>query len=512
MKNNFTPPYYKNPGKIGFLRILTAFVLASLLLSSCVQEPESPRVELSERDQLSKVRNWFEQNKAKLRLPERGNNLRSESQELILPFFEKEPDWDQFHHYYFPDGREVFEVSLANATKYFPASMLDSFPDRNPAELVIQNIMFVKHPTEERFDPLISRYYPDGEGSIEEFENISYNSIPPLLSGNLEVFTYNERFFVGFQFSEGVLDHSYRYQPYEGDKKFDHSNFDVKCVVTYHEVGYSVCSGGICNTTVERMVGVTSCSGDSYGDSYVYSGGSGDYTGPSAGTDGDGTCSSCDYGVPVLPGPNLRIEIHQSFKDKPNLICTLEKLKLSDFVSDLALFDGTPENMRNVILKVGETKKINGWEVNAYTDPTLIPYRIEITLNEKKLNRGALEIARTILHEIIHAEIMVANDTKKPFSFDPDFTANYNRYKENYEGYFQSHNYMADYLIGKMADVLREIHPYLGKSDFESNSDAMAIFPRGLAPPDYYKALAWIGLKDTEEWEQNSLKEIYTDW
>lgn len=157
------------------MRILTAFVLASLLLSSCLQEPESPRVELSERDQLSNVKNWFEQNKTKLRLPERGSNLRSGSQELILPFFEKEPDWEQFHHYYFPDGRKVFEVSLANATKYFPASMLDSFPDRNPDELVIQNIMFVKHPTEERFDPVIARYYPDGEDSIEDFKGISYD-------------------------------------------------------------------------------------------------------------------------------------------------------------------------------------------------------------------------------------------------------------------------------------------------------------------------------------------------
>ena len=83
--------------------------------------------------------------------------------------------------------------------------MLDSFPDRNVEDLVIQNIMFISHPTEHRFDPVIARYYPDGEGSIADFENISYNSIPPLWSGSLEVFTYDERFFVGFKFLEGVF-------------------------------------------------------------------------------------------------------------------------------------------------------------------------------------------------------------------------------------------------------------------------------------------------------------------
>jgi len=141
-----------------------------LFLPSCIDEPEAPSLPLNEGGQLAQVRDWFEANKTNLRLPDRGTNYRTESQELILPFFEKEPDWEQFHHYFFPDGREVFEVSLENATKYFPTSMLDSFPDKNVEDLVIQNIMFISHPTEQRFDPVIARYYhPDGGGSIEDF-------------------------------------------------------------------------------------------------------------------------------------------------------------------------------------------------------------------------------------------------------------------------------------------------------------------------------------------------------
>jgi len=84
------------------------------LLTSCVDEPEAPKIQVEENSQLMKVKTWFEENKTTLRLPERGSNFRTDAEELILPFFEKEPDWDKFHHYYFPDGREVFEISLDN--------------------------------------------------------------------------------------------------------------------------------------------------------------------------------------------------------------------------------------------------------------------------------------------------------------------------------------------------------------------------------------------------------------
>jgi hypothetical protein len=132
----FSRPKFMHPNPPGFRLIMILFLIGNLFLISCVQEAEVPTAIRSESVQLSKIKAWFEENKSKLRLSGGGTNLRVSSQELILPFFEKEPDWDQFHHYYFPDGREVFEISLANATKYFPTTMLDSFPNQNPAEVV----------------------------------------------------------------------------------------------------------------------------------------------------------------------------------------------------------------------------------------------------------------------------------------------------------------------------------------------------------------------------------------
>ncbi|PZV78039.1 hypothetical protein CLV31_11815 [Algoriphagus aquaeductus] len=51
----------------------------NLLLMSCVEEPEASQIEIDENSQIAQVKSWFEENKTKLRLPERGSNLRNES-------------------------------------------------------------------------------------------------------------------------------------------------------------------------------------------------------------------------------------------------------------------------------------------------------------------------------------------------------------------------------------------------------------------------------------------------
>ncbi|MDG1275844.1 MAG: hypothetical protein P8O16_01100 [Algoriphagus sp.] len=384
-----------------------------MLISSCIPEPESPTIEVSENSQLMKVREWFEENKTTLRLPERGSNYRTDAQELILPFFEKEPDWDQFHHYYFPDGREVFEVSLENATKYFPKSMLDSFPNQNPADFVIQNIMFIKHETANRFDPLIARYYPDNQNNKSDFDEISYNTIPFDWSGKLEIFTYDEHFFVGFEFKEGVFERSYTYQEVNGDKKITQYNMDVRCTTIYFPVGYEACSGGHCTTTIERWVGETSCSGSSSGSNYIYNTGSGSDGGPSGTPDGGG-CSTCPkvpprdlpkYEPPTIPLPSSIIvglknpcaaDIFRELSRGSKNLTDLTGLGgLDIFPGMLDLFEQSGKFDYRI-----QNGYVNG--ANAFTE------RVNginvITLNNAYLAQAtSLSIARTIIHETVHA-------------------------------------------------------------------------------------------------------------
>ncbi|MFN3758365.1 MAG: hypothetical protein ACK4SF_04035 [Algoriphagus aquaeductus] len=279
-----------------------------------MDEPEAPKIELADRTPVAKVKAWFEENKTKLRLPERGSNLRTESQKLILPFFEKEPDWDKFHHYYFPDGREVFEVNLENTTKYFPTSMLDSFPIHNPAEVVIQNILFVKRINEERFDPVIARYYPSNTLQKKFFEDMNYQSIDYDWSGIIEMFTYDEHHFVGFRIGEGKVLSNFTLKTYDGEKRKFDANLDLRCHTTYSPVGYQVCAGGTCYTTVERYIAQTSCSGSSGIDNWDYFNyPTGDQNEPRyPTTDGlGGDCSNCEYDPPTIPSPLKKLNCIQ---------------------------------------------------------------------------------------------------------------------------------------------------------------------------------------------------------
>jgi hypothetical protein len=379
-----------------------------MIISSCIPEPESPKIEVSENSQLMKVREWFEEYKTTLRLPERGSNFRTDAQELILPFFEKEPDWDKFHHYYFPDGREVFEVSLENATKYFPKSMLESFPNQNPADFVIQNIMFIKHETAERFDPVIARYFPENESQIKLFESISYNRIPYDWSGKLEVFTYDEHFFVGFEIKEGIFERSYTYQEVNGDKRKTQYNMDVRCTTVYFPVGYQTCSGGHCTTTIERFVGETSCSGSS-GSNFIYNSGSGSDGRPSGTPDG-GSCSTCEYDPPKIPEPNFKISNKISFREYPCLSSSVNKAvdkNFSNEIQDLILdVFGESEDF-NIVIEAFDFKdnKLDGTTFLSGGNPSEGYATFTISINTFLNNTSREYITATVFHEFLHAYI-----------------------------------------------------------------------------------------------------------
>jgi hypothetical protein len=299
------PPHYKKLTRFG----LSLIFGISLALSPCIEEPEFSKIEASKSPQIANVKEWFEENKTKLRLPELGSNFRTESQELILPFFEKEPNWEKFHHYFFADGREVFEVSLENATKYFPKSMLDSFPNRNPKEIAIQNIMFIKHPTENRFDPLIARYFPSDEYSINRQKNISYNSLDELWSGSIDIFTYDEHHFIGFTYEDGELKSTNRY----GEKPNANTRTLGDCRTVIREVTWVTQSpgntaedpAGLGNTIHRGLVAETTCTGSG---GYTPSGGVVNVNGTPyysyGGIDSGVSCrGTCEYIVPVINRP-----------------------------------------------------------------------------------------------------------------------------------------------------------------------------------------------------------------
>jgi hypothetical protein len=397
-----------------------------LSLGACMEEQEDLTQVSNLPPQLAQVKQWFEANKGQLRIRDGGASFRTESQELILPFFEKEPDWERVHQYSFPDGREVFEISLANAQKYFPAYLRDSLQTQDPAGAVIQNIMFVKNPETGRFDPLIARYYPNSETSIHEFGDIHYNDIPLGWSGLVDIWTYDERFFAAFAIEDGEITRVFQRVQDEmetGRKKSPTGqNYDVACQyyqVTY--LAYTVSAGGV---TTEHL---------EYGLVYECSGGSLPFEPtPVIYTYGPASSPSGNYGG---VGGSAPIYIPVTYTPPPvpaPMVLQIDMRGLQDCHKEIlqGLIGGTQHELRRIFEKFNGNQPVPiSYNVkfrygtcsnplsNACTAPQISNGFAIVTLNKDNLaNATDLSIARTIMHEMLHAYLIF--EAKYPSNCD----------------------------------------------------------------------------------------------
>lgn len=474
--------------------------MAGFLLISCVDEPEAPKIEMSQNAQLEKVKSWFEKNKAKLKLPEKGSNFRTESQELILPFFEKEPDWDKFHHYYFPDGREVFEINLSNLEVPIFGDLLDSIPNIPLKELVIQNILFIKNPTTERFDPIIARYYPKEGDNILGFKEISYQAINEYWSGRLDLFTYDEHHYISFEFINGEIVNELKFSNQsQNAKKTSHLNSLVRCVSYQLPVTNCVTttSGTVCSANYNDLVTVTSCSGSSSSPNFIYTyGGSDNYSGGVV-IDPNGV-SGTEYYVPDVPVPvtiilnNLdnacakkiysqliKNAIVNASSSNPNIMDEVLSLlaEVADF--DFVAYD---TNLGNPDVSA-ETEK--SYYLNEAGN-----HEVSITFNDQYLNEATrLSIARTILHESVHAFLLFQGFCT-PTS---DIYVGFNNYLIS-KGLSNSpvghHEFMSQY-VEAIANSLMQW-------------DLM--FGQGNIPLSYMKDIAWGGLTGYKDVNNNYIR------
>jgi hypothetical protein len=495
-------PYFLNWAGLGLL---------IFVLGGCVQEVDAPVGKVAQSEKTDRVRDWFEANKGSLRLPERGSTFRTSSQELILPFFEKEPDWDKVHHYFFRDGREVFEVNLENKEIFIP-SLGEQQEDQGLARRSIQNILFVKHPTEARFDPLIVRYYPDAENSKRDFKDINYQMIDEKWSGTVDLFTYDEHFFIGFEIEKGriLATRKIEVTGEGGRRAIGPEQLDIRCSVTttdWHQISYIKET----NTWVVQALSPTrsySCAvggpqGEGSGTGGNYSFQPGDFF-----PNGGGALGS--YNPPDVPLPMLRIYIDSSITDDPRLSCIVDKLALSEFVSKIAELTKTKDKNTNSILKLGNTKN-----PTAYGETKNVAGFNEITINKSYLHRPDLMFARTIFHELAHAEIMAALKANRITPIDGNFPANLDLYitfylntsadKEDKDDLLgnRQHNYMAANLLPVMGRGLMNFHREQFPEEFKRFSDFMkdAGYPKGLSE-DFYMNLFWEGLETTTAYKQ----------
>ena len=197
--------------------------------------------------------------------------------------------------------------------------------------------------------------------------------------------------------------------------------------------------------------------------------------------------------------------IDKSFASNPCLMSVYNKLGGSaTFQSYLKKFDG---DFSVANLKLSANSNIVS-TVNAETSPP-VNYLIEISFNSNNLNRSSLEIARTFMHEMIHAEmfrkllslsstngeidVLLLNQMLTQHNY-PGLYDYYRRYGVN----DMQHEQMAAHYIENIIDFLKGLDSSLSQQEYE--------------------ALAWGGLKGTVAWnsktgqEKQNIMDTYNNW
>ncbi|URM35223.1 hypothetical protein [Flavobacterium anhuiense] len=201
-----------------------------------------------------------------------------------------------------------------------------------------------------------------------------------------------------------------------------------------------------------------------------------------------------------------------SFSNNPCLVAVFTKLGGSPtFQTYLKKFD-SKFSVANLKLSVSSTLANN---VNAETTSP-INYLINIEFNENNLKRPALSIAKTFMHEMIHAEmyrklLSVAGQPQIQFNANQ-----LNQLRNDYPGLY-------DYYMRYEFNILP------GQNPSDAQHEAMAVhyrdiivqtlkqFDNSLAN-ETYEALAWEGLKNTIAWKklpvekQNNISSIITNF
>jgi len=328
-------------------------------------------------------------------------------------------------------------------------------------------------------------------------------------SGVVDLFTYDEHFFIGFEIHKGqVLSTRKMEVEDQGSRKLQvrPEQMDYRCstiTTDWYQISYAeetntwVIQTLSPTRTTTCSIGGTDTSDLGYtGSSYTY----GD-TSPWGGGDPN-------YSPPPVPEPKLTIYIDISISSDSRLSCIVDKLSMSEFVNCVADFTKTGDQNTNTTLKLGKTELKDGEYANGQTQK-LPNGSFVITISEENSQEmKSLEFAKTIFHEIMHAEIYRALQNNGITPIDGNFPANMDKFVKIYtqdNDNDRHHTYMAEVLLPNMAAELMEIHKTQFSNEFYNLNEFVKknyqnIYPKGLSS-GFYENLLWGGMKGTRAYE-----------
>ncbi|MET3035540.1 hypothetical protein ABXT08_05535 [Chryseobacterium sp. NRRL B-14859] len=200
-----------------------------------------------------------------------------------------------------------------------------------------------------------------------------------------------------------------------------------------------------------------------------------------------------------------RVKPTMRFKKNVLVNCVYNKAKTSvNFNQYLKNFDGRFSTAHLIF----DLKPINPAN-NAETAPPL-GYWITITINSNNLNRPYLDIARTFMHEIIHAEMF-----RILLSLAPTSNGQINTIE--LINMLNSHNYPGIYDYFRRFGLMNMQHEQMAAHYINIVKNFLKQIDSSLTNQQY-EAIAWQGLQDTERWNQltltqrNEINITYSSW
>ncbi|MBL0736983.1 hypothetical protein JI750_08825 [Flavobacterium sp. GN10] len=212
---------------------------------------------------------------------------------------------------------------------------------------------------------------------------------------------------------------------------------------------------------------------------------------------GAGTTNPSETTIIIITDP--------SFSNNPCLASVFAKLGGSaTFQKYLSNFDGN-FSVANLKLSASSTMS-NG--VNAETSPPS-NYLIDISFNLNNLNRPGLDVARTFMHEMIHAEMFRKLLSLSSVNGEIDVTKlNQMLTQHNYPGLY---DYYTRYGVNGMQ------HEQMAAHYIDTIISFLKGYDSGLTQSQY-EAIAWAGLKGTASWnalteaKKQSITSTYNSW
>lgn len=457
-------------------------VIPFLLLAACVQEVDAPIGKvLIQSEKSDPIRSWFEANKEELiSRSQKGSESLRTSDKFLFPYIEKEIDWSQSLTFKFKDGREVVEFPVKSDQIPIPGFLVDSVGYKSKIKIK-QSALFVKKLGGNDYSPVLVRFYTLGG----DLDKVSYNQIPKGWNGIIEAFGMNDGHYITFNFKEGkMVSYSKIGADETKNSKLRHENKRSNCYTLLVEnPSYVLC--------VESIHDCTIFSGGTTPITYCIPDASFDPSDSEAGGDGSGGDGFCEgFDCYSFPGGEFRGEEEevQIIKDPSfegtKADCVYEKLvNLSGgFKNAIKKFDGDfpVAHLRfKVDYDLADT-------TNAITRDGG-EFLIEILFNGNTLNdRTILGLARTFLHEVIHAEMYRKVKSVNGSISETDFPGIYDYYRRHIKNW--QHEQMASHYRNSIARMLQEFDTGIPLSSQQS-------------PDQFYLDMSWVGLQKTLAWD-----------